>query len=314
MIIVTWCRPGFVRRCLESLVALAPGPNEIIVVDASSDDATKMIVADFPRVTYVSFPGGAGHMTTSRNQGLLHASGDVIAFLDDDTVVHQSWLKGIKLAFADRSVGAVAGRTCNCQPGEGVEGVHSIGRLLPDGELTANFAADPGQLVFVDHGIGANMAFRRAVLAEAGGFRDDFGGVGGVREDTDAFLRIKRMGHSVLFSAAAAVDHLGAPQVRGRRFDFRYQFWARRNHGLLLARNFGLTSRIYWQWLAKELVRVVAHSTGNPARRVVRIALGFVGIAAAVEVSVRKASIGPTPPVRRDDIGCAVAAHLSPDR
>ena len=111
MIIVTWCRPGFVRRCLESLAALASGLDETIVVDASPDDAAKEVVADFPQVTYVSFPGGAGDRTASRNQGLLHASGDAIAFLDDDTVVHLSWLEGIRSAFADPAVGAVAGRT-----------------------------------------------------------------------------------------------------------------------------------------------------------------------------------------------------------
>ena len=64
----------------------------------------------------------------------------------------------------------------------------AIGRLLPDGRLTGFFGADPGRIIDVNHGIGANMAFRRHVLGRLGGFRDDFRGIGGVREDTDVFF------------------------------------------------------------------------------------------------------------------------------
>jgi GT2 family glycosyltransferase len=283
----------------------------VVIVDASPDEATRRVVGDFEGVTYLTFSGGAGHMTTSRNIGLLHVEGEVIAFLDDDTVVHKGWLVGLQNAFGDPSVSAVAGRTCNARPGEDAEGVDAIGRLLPDGRLTGFFAADPRRVVGVDHGIGANMAFRRTVLAELGGFRDDFGGVGGVREDTDVFLRIGRLGRKIVFSPEAAVDHLGAPHVRGKRFDLRYEFWSRRNHGLLLARNFGLGSRIFRRWLASELVLVVTRPHRNPLKRIVRVMLGVIGVLAALGVSLRKGRWGPRSAVRRDATGRRIAMQLA---
>lgn len=310
VIVVTWCRPDFVDDCLRHLTAQEPRPHEIIVVDASPDDLTASVVSRFPDVRHVSFPRGAGHMTTARNHGLLHVSGDLIAFLDDDAMARSGWSREIVEAFADPRVGAVAGRTCNGHPGEATEGVRQIGRVLDDGRLTANFAADPGEIVAIDHGIGANMAFRREVLAELGGFRDDFRGVGGVREDTDVFLRVTALRYRTIFSPFAVVDHVGAAHVRGRRFGVRYQFWLRRNHALLLARNYGIRSRRFAAWVASEPGRSLRRGETN-ARRVAHAMLGVVGIGAGVAASVRSAQLSPTSPKRSDRTGSEIANRLS---
>jgi GT2 family glycosyltransferase len=311
VLIVSWCRPEYVRACLAHLTELTPKPEEVVVVDASGDDRTAAVVNDFPAVLRVPFPGGAGHLTRSRNVGLLHVSGDVIAFIDDDAYVRDGWLIGILAAFADPSVGAVAGRTCNGIPGEESEGIAEIGRMLPSGDLTGYFGADPGATIEVDHGIGANMSFRREVLARLGGFRNDFRGVGALREDTDIFLRVRALGYRAVFARDAVVDHVGAPHVRGRRFDFRYLFWARHNHALLLARNFGLASSEFRTWMATELGRVLNAHHPNPLRRAVRIALGLAAIAAGIAVCLRKSRWRASDPVRRDAAGEQMRAHLS---
>jgi GT2 family glycosyltransferase len=285
-------------------------PDEVIVVDASADSETAAVVAEFPWARRIPFRGGAGHMTSSRNVGLLHANGEIIAFVDDDADVRPEWLGGMLRAFEEPHVGAVAGRTCNGIPGEESAAANTIGRLLPSGEVTGNFAADPGGTIEVHHGIGANMAFRKDVLGRLGGFRDDFRGVGGVREDTDVFLRVRSMGCRVLFSAAAVVDHHGAPHLKGRRFDYRYMFWARHNHALLLARNFGLGSRAFRAWSTNELRRTMLGEHPNLLRRTARVTLGVVGVVAGTATSVWKAGWGPTDPARRDAIGNEIRRRL----
>jgi GT2 family glycosyltransferase len=310
VVIVSWCRPDHVRSCLEHLAKVTPPPHEVVVVDASPDDRTAAVVRDFPGVLHVAFPGGAGHMTTSRNVGLLRVSGDILAFIDDDVNVRPGWLRGLLESFADPSIRAVAGRTCNGLPDEEFNGADAIGRLLPRGELTANFAADPGAVVEVDHGIGANMSFRREVLAQLGGFRDDFAGTA-LREDTDVFLRLRALGYRAVFSPQAVVDHVGAPHVRGRRFDFRYTFWARRNHALLLARNFGLASPQFRSWVIRELRRTFAASHPNPLRRVARIAIGVAGVGAGLVACLLKAGWSATDPARDDRQGQRIRWYLS---
>jgi GT2 family glycosyltransferase len=249
-------------------------------------------------------------MTTARNEALLHVSGDIVAFVDDDANVHPRWSLGLRDAFSDPSVGAVAGRTLNGHSGEAIDGVDAIGRMLDNGELTGYFAADPGSVIEVDHGIGANMSFRREVLAELGGFRDDFRGVGGVREDTDVFLRVRALGRRVVFAPAATVDHVGAPHVKGRRFDFRYSFWMRHNHALLLARNYGIGSAAFRRWVATELRQTAAAPHPSPAKRLAHASIRLGGLAHGGVAAVVKGGWSPTDPVRRDAVGNAVRRHL----
>jgi GT2 family glycosyltransferase len=283
----------------------------VLVIDASPDGRPG-IVPLFPWATRIVFPEGAKHMTRARNEALLHVSGDVIAFLDDDAYVRQEWSRNLVAVFEDGTISAVAGRTCNGEEGEESRGIEAVGRLLPDGRLTGNFAANVRDVVDVDHGIGANMAFRREVLAELGGFRDDFGGVGAPREDTDMFTRVRLSGRRVVFAPGVVVDHVGAPHVSGQRFDFRYMFWIRHNHILLLSRNYGLVSRRLGAWLAMSLRETIRPSgSGGFWRRRVRSCVWLSALAAGLVVGVAKAGLRPGDPRRTDRKGQELARVLA---
>lgn len=238
VLVVTLNRPDCVRQCLRCLAEQDPPPHQVIVIDASIDDRTRDAVAAFPTTLYLRNPTGFGHMTQSRNIGLQHATGDIIAFIDDDAFVHPHWLDHLLRPYADPTVGGVGGRALNNQPGETERGVEQIGRLLPNGALTGNFAADPGKVIEVDHIIGCNMSWRADVLSRLGGLRDDYPGTE-VREETDIALRVRKLGFRILFQPGAVVTHVGAPQVKGRRFDGRYAYYHARNHAMLIVRNFG---------------------------------------------------------------------------
>jgi GT2 family glycosyltransferase len=243
-------------------------------------------------------------MTRARNEALLHVSGAIVAFLDDDAYVRPEWSRNLAAAFRDPTIGAVAGRTCNGEPDEESQGWDEIGRLLSNGRVTGNFAANVPHLVDVDHGIGANMAFRRHVLAELGGFRDDFGGVGAPREDTDVFTRVRLLGRRVVFAPGAVVDHVGAPHASGRRFNWRYMFWIRHNHVLLLARNYGLLSHRLGAWLVMSVKEALR--PGGPGgfwRRRARGCVWLSAIAYGLVVSVAKGGIRPRDPRRTDRRG-----------
>ena len=311
VIIVTWRRPDSVFECLKHLESeIGDGAAEVIVVDASEDNRTRIVTGRFPWANYVCFPDGAGRMTSARNEGLLHASGRLVAFVDDDAYVRKGWLAALSAVFEDPRVGAAAGRTCNGDPGEEDVGREMIGRVLPNGDITGNFAADVETPREVDHGIGANMAFRRTVLAELGGFRDDFVGVGGVREDTDMFLRVRGLGYRVIFQPSATADHVGAPHARGRRFDYRYLFSARRNHVLLLARNYGLCSPELRRWIWSEIRRTDT-TRASLLRRGVRRALAATALIQGLTISLRKARCQPVDPRRRDSQGSEIRRRLA---
>jgi GT2 family glycosyltransferase len=299
------------RTALEHLARLGYAIHEVLVIDASPNGRPGVDPL-FPWATRVVFPEGAGHMTRARNEALLHVSGDVIAFLDDDAYVRHEWSRNLAAVFTDPSISAVAGRTCNGQAGEESCGVGEVGRLLPDGSLTGNFAANARGVFDVDHGIGANMAFRREVLADLGGFRDDFGGVGAPREDTDVFTRVRLVGRRVVFAPGVVVDHVGAPHVSGQRFGWRYMFWSRYNHALLLARNYGLVSHRLRAWLVMSVREAVRPcGPGGFWRRRLRGCLWLSALAAGLVVSVAKAGVRPSDPRRTDRRGQEIARALA---
>lgn len=305
--IVTYERPTYLARCLSALRERGSGIDEIVVVDASAASGAAAVATQDARIRYVHAPRLAGWMTRSRNEALRWASGDVIAFIDDDAVIRDGWADALRKAFADPSVAAVSGRTCNGLPGE-ERYEQPIGQLLDNGELTEGFAALREEPVEVMHGIGANMSFRRTVLAELGGFRDDYPGTA-LREDTDMFLRVRAIGGRVLFVPNAVVDHRAAAHVTGERFDTRYKLYRRRNHVVLLARNAGAGSALLRRWLVLELRQVaLAPGLGGKARRLVVTLAGLLWGLAALP---RNARWRPLPARRQDAYARALRARLS---
>ena len=310
VIIVTLNRPDCVRRCLECLKAQTRPPEQVIVVDASKDDLTRQAAGSFDGVVYRRNESGYGHMTQSRNIGLREATGDIVAFLDDDAFAHPGWAVSLLATYADETVGGVGGRALNNQLGEATLGVDEIGRLKPTGEITGFFAADPGGIIDVDHLVGCNMSFRRSVLAALGGLRDDYPGTE-VREETDLCLRVRALGLRLVFNPAAVVDHIGAPQVRGQRFDLRYAYYAERNQWVLLIRNFGLFSAVSMRYALNSgwcTLRAFLRRLGGAFLRLgAAVAGSAAGIAAGLVLRLRQGS----DPVRRDAVGREISRVLS---
>ena len=111
VVIPTHNRPRLLEAALESVLA-QDVPLEVIVVDdASMPPAAELPITDDPRVTVIRLDQSVGP-TKARNRGIELATGDFIAFLDDDDV----WLQGklrrcLEVFDATTGVGVVAHRT-----------------------------------------------------------------------------------------------------------------------------------------------------------------------------------------------------------
>lgn len=314
VVVVTYQRPVFLLRCLRSLQSQVEHLHEVIVVDASSDSVETEVTRIGLRATYIHAPELAGWMTRSRNRALLSVGGDIIAFLDDDVTVRSGWAAALKRAYLTHRMDAAVGRTVN-----GVQGEEyydpPIGRLLPDGTLTEGFASAQGDICAVDHGIGANMSFTRSILHTLGGFRDDYPGTA-LREDTDIFLRIKRLGGTALFVPDAVVDHRPAPHVHGKRFDTRYKLYGRRNHMVLLARHQGIASPTIRRWVAGQFSSI--GKAGGPVRMTQRLGVVLLGVGFGTAAITRELRWGALEPRRigqaADRVRSALSGHGTPSR
>src|SRR5512133_834482 len=113
VVIPTRNRPERVEKCLNALLAMDYPAFSIIVVDnAPSSNATAEVVdqksADHAQIHYVreDRPGSSW----ARNRGLMQATTDIVAFVDDDVIVDRGWLREIVNGFrAGEHVACVTG-------------------------------------------------------------------------------------------------------------------------------------------------------------------------------------------------------------
>jgi GT2 family glycosyltransferase len=113
-IIPTANRPGVLKRTLDSIAEQSSPPAEIIVIDASSDDATRMICEQSPSVVYLqATERGAAQQ---RVQGIARATAGNILFLDDDIILEPECLARLEAALeSSPQIGGVGATITNQQ-------------------------------------------------------------------------------------------------------------------------------------------------------------------------------------------------------
>jgi GT2 family glycosyltransferase len=246
IIIPTYNRTDCIRRNLGAIALQDPSVAQVVIVDASPGDETERVVqlaveAGLPyKVIYRRNPNGRGNTPNSRNKAMLEATGEIIAFLDDDAFPRAGWSTALLESFADPSVAGVAGRAMNGLPHEDLINTDDIGRLRPDGTMSGNFNSNPGRCIDVDHMIGCNCAWRASVLAHLGGQLDDWNlGKQCLMEETETCIRARRLGYRLVFNPDVVADHIGAPQPGGRRFSPKYSYYHTKNNFVMIIRNYG---------------------------------------------------------------------------
>lgn len=214
VIICTRDRAEELARCLQSLQQLTAAPEEVIVVDnAPSSNATQKITAQFRNVRYLLEPRPG--LSIARNAGLREATGNLIAFTDDDVEVHPNWIKGLRFAFQDSSVMAVTGLIIPGKLDTEAEQVFQRGATgFGWGYCPLKFHSQffkemqPLGVPVWRIGAGANMGFRRQIFTELGEFDERLGaGASGCSEDSEFWYRVLAAGWQCQYEPMAVVHH-----------------------------------------------------------------------------------------------------------
>jgi len=210
----------FLPRCLDSLIQQDyTGLYEIIVVDNASTDKTADVASRYGvRVVFE----GRKSPAWARQRGLLEAKGEIIAFVDADTIVPRNWLSTmVRCLIIDHRIVSVTGPHTYFDTGRFVRVASYVINVLSItvDHLFRRIARKGGALW------ASNCAVRRQTLLEVGGFdtTKKFRG-----EDCELPLRLKEKGKLSLLPGLFV-------QTSSRRF---------RTEGILSA---------YWNYLINYL-------------------------------------------------------------
>jgi O-antigen biosynthesis protein len=182
-----------IEETLAGLAALDYPNHEVIVVNDGSTDSTPQIAERFDVRLITTENRG---LSAARNTGMEAATGEIVAYIDDDAYPDPHWLQFLAAAFLRSDHAAMGGP--NLAP--------YTDSLIA--ECVANAPGGPLHVLVSDevaeHIPGCNMAYRKDRLMAVGGFDPRFRVAG---DDVHVCWKLQEAGETLGFCAAAMVWH-----------------------------------------------------------------------------------------------------------
>jgi glucosyl-dolichyl phosphate glucuronosyltransferase len=211
-------RWGSLVSGIAATLAQSIPPREVIVVCDHNDVLRARLERELAGVRVIENDLAQG-LSGARNSGVAAATGEIVAFLDDDAVPEHDWLEQLTVPFSDARIIGTGGqarpRWTTSRPG-----------WFPDEFLWivgCSYRGLPESVAPIRNPIGATMAFRRQAIADVGGFAVYLGRIGKTPlgcEETELSIRVLRAnpGSRIVLVPTARVDH----EVTGDRATWRY--------------------------------------------------------------------------------------------
>lgn len=206
IVICTANRAQSLDRTLQSLQQLRYEWFEVVVVDGSHDQQTAAIVGQYPdAIRYTRCP--ELNLSMSRNIGIAHACGDIIAFIDDDAIPEPDWLDLLLTGYDDDSVAQVGGFI---RDNRGIDFQCRFVTADRFGDTThhdsiANVEIDENHYLALT---GTNFSARRDRLLEIGGFDEEYAYF---LDETDVSVRLNDQGWRSVVIPEAEIHHKYEP-------------------------------------------------------------------------------------------------------
>jgi glycosyltransferase involved in cell wall biosynthesis len=214
VLVCTRNRAHKAQRAVASVLANSFADFELIVVDQSTDNATRDAVTAIAdeRVRYIHTDTVG--VAISRNIAIREAAADIVAFTDDDCVCDRGWLKAILAEFAaDPQALGVYGRVIPY----GRTGSAAWDCVAEDGDMicpaliqsTTRAVVDRPAIPHLVLGGGNNMSFRKKAFERVGLFNEMLGPGSriGTGEDTEFSYRLLFNRCRLIYSPQPLVEH-----------------------------------------------------------------------------------------------------------
>ncbi len=200
--VCTYNGAATLHECLQGASKLRYPNYEVVVVSDGSTDESPAIARSFDGVRLIETENRG--LSSARNTAAAAASGEIVAYIDDDAIPDPDWLAHVAASFESEEVVAVGGP--NVPPPQANRVAQAV----------ANAPGGPTHVLIGDreaeHIPGCNMAIRKRALEQIGGFDAQFRAAG---DDVDVCWRLLEAGGRIAFNPGAAVCHHRRGTVRG---------------------------------------------------------------------------------------------------
>lgn len=222
VVIVNWNGERFLDRCLSALLAQTVIPNEIILVDNGSSDASLDIVRRYPLVRVLERNENLG-FARGNNVAIQAAAAESewIALLNPDAFPAPRWLEALLSTVQDSpDLDVFGSKLVNAADPSVLDGAgdayHMSGLVwrMGHGEPVVHFSEEVREAFSP---CAAAALYRRSALIQVGGFDEDFFCY---VEDVDLGFRLRLAGYRCCYIPAAVVYHVGSGTTGGQHSDF----------------------------------------------------------------------------------------------
>lgn len=210
VVINTDNRLDYLKRTLSGLRYLNYPKFEVCVVAGPTPDGTREYLKDLDGDIKIAYCAERV-LSQSRNIGIAMADGDIVVFIDDDSVPEREWLTDLAKAYADENVGAVGGFVYDNTGVKFQARYVTVNRLAypTDWAVPAPHFNFPFSAHLV-HLLGTNCSFRRNALLEIRGFDEEYEYF---LDETDVCARINDAGYDIIQCPDGFVHHKYAPST-----------------------------------------------------------------------------------------------------
>jgi GT2 family glycosyltransferase len=220
VVVPVWNAWAHTRRCLDALRPTLASGDQVVVVDDGSRDETPVALSRYGWVDVVTSPQNEG-FARACNRGAARARGDVVVFLNNDTVVAEHWLDELLGPLLEPDVGAAGPRSDNVSGHQATDAVRYTADRPDEYLASARTWSEQhrGTTTRVHRLVGFCLAVRRDVLQRVGGFDERYA-VGGF-EDDDLCARIEQLGLQLVVAHGSFVHHHGHVTFDANDVDWR---------------------------------------------------------------------------------------------
>jgi GT2 family glycosyltransferase len=196
------------KECLESIFRICYPNYEVIVVDnGSTDGSLRYMETYFSNVKVISLPRNYG-FADGNNKGATAARGELLVFLNNDTVVEKDWLMELVSQIQkDRQIAVCGSKVVFYSDSKIID--FAGGLISPIGAgINVGFSeldqSKFNTVRYSSHAYGASMLIRKDVFQKIGGFDSDYFIY---HEELDLCWRCWLMGWKVLYVPASVIKH-----------------------------------------------------------------------------------------------------------